>query len=447
VSADTAAVGRAVLRPWQLLVYAAPGIPLAVLLLPLYVSLPTYYADDLGVGFAAVGTVLFLVRLWDVASDPIIGLLSDHTTLAAGRRRPWMLAGVPILILAAWQLFVPPAGVDWPHLLIWTIVLYLGGTMIQVPYTAWAAELSPQHHERSRIAASREMSQIVGTLLALALPAVLGAARPQVMTGTAWGLTLLLPLAVGAALVALPDRRTRPAAHHAVPTRDAWALIWTNRPFRQLIGAYFINGVAYGLPATLFLLYVEHVLRAQPWTWWLLALYFLCAVVAVPGWLWLSRRIGKHRAWMAAMAMAAAGFWPAALLEPGQIWIFAGVCVLTGVPLGGELALPPSMQADVVDYDTLRSGRRRAGLFFAAWGVATKVPLALAVGIAFPVLDLVGFQRAATGQSDTALWTLAGLYALLPVVFKLAAIATVRGYPIDAAEQRRIRDALNTQGV
>ncbi|SDG46645.1 Na+/melibiose symporter [Limimonas halophila] len=434
---------RRLLRPWQLLAYAGPGIPLAVLLLPLYVTLPTYYADDLGVGFAAVGTVLFLVRLWDVASDPLIGVLSDRSPNAFGRRRPWMVAGVPILVLAAWQLFAPAAGVGWPHLLIWTVLLYLGGTMIMVPYTAWAAELSPHHHERSRIAAVREVSQLVGTLLALGIPALLGLARPDVMTGTALGLTVLLPLAVGLAVWGLPDRPIGPAASHAVAPGRALKLVWTNGPFRQLIGAYFINGVAYGLPATLFLLYVEHVLRAQAWAWPLLGLYFACAVAAVPGWLWLSRRIGKHRAWMAAMAMAAAGFWPAALLDAGQVGWFVLVCVLTGVPLGGELALPPSMQADVVDYDTLRSGRRRAGLFFAAWGVATKVPLALAVGIAFPALDLVGFQREAAAQTEPALWTLAGLYALFPVFIKLAAIAIVRGYPIDAAEQNRIRDALN----
>jgi len=442
VSDGAAADERPVLRPWQLLAYAAPGVPLAVLLLPLYVTLPTYYADDLGVGFSAVGAVLFGVRLWDVATDPVIGVLSDRTTSRFGRRRPWMLAGAPLLVLAAWMLFAPPAGVGWPHLLVWTILLYLGGTMIQIPYAAWAAELSPQHHERSRIAAAREVAQILGTLLALGVPALLAVARPAVMTGTAWGLTLLLPAAIGLAIWALPDRQTRPALHHVVPAREAWRLVWTNVPFRKLIGAYFINGIAYGLPATLFLLYVEHVLRAQAWAWPLLGLYFACAVAAVPGWLWLSRRIGKHRAWMAAMAMAAAGFWPAALLDAGQVGWFVLVCVLTGVPLGGELALPPSMQADVVDHDTLRSGRKRAGLFFAAWGVATKVPLALAVGIAFPALDLAGFQRDVAAQTGSALWTLAGLYALLPVVIKLAAIAIVRGYPIDAAEQRRIHAEL-----
>jgi len=435
---------RPLLRPWQLLAYAAPGVPLAVLLLPLYVTVPTYYADDLGVGFGAVGTVLFLTRLWDVITDPLIGALSDRSSIWPGRRRLWLLLGTPVLAAAAWGLFQPPPDAGWGYLLGVTAALYLGGTMILVPYEAWSAELSPRHHERSRIAAGREVALVLGTLLALGAPALAGLDRAGVMRATAWGLSLLLPAAVLAAVLALPERRVAYATANAVPGREAARLVLRNVPFRKLIGAYFINGVAYGLPSTLFLLYVEHVLRAQAWSWSLLGLYFGCAVLAVPGWLWLSRRLGKHRAWMAAMAVAAAGFWPALFLGPGDTALFALVCVLTGVPLGGELTLPPSMQADVVDRDTLDTGRHRAGLFFAAWGVATKIPLALGVGIAFPALDLAGFAREAATQTPAALWTLAGLYAGVPVVIKLAAIAIVRGYPLDEAEQRRIRAALET---
>jgi Na+/melibiose symporter-like transporter len=105
------------------------------------------------------------------------------------------------------------------------------------------------------------------------------------------------------------------------------------------------------------------------------------------------------------------------------------------------------MQADVIDLDTLRSGRRRSGLFFAAWGVATKVPLALAVGIAFPALALAGFDAEAAEQSGTALFALAALYALLPCVIKLLSIWLLRGYPIDAAEQERIKRRLAGGGA
>jgi len=431
---------------WQLALYGAPGLPLAVLLLPLYVTLPTYYAKDLGVGFAAVGAALLAARLWDVVTDPVIGLLSDRTPGRIGRRKPWMLAGVPLVVLAVWLLFAPPFGVSALHLLVWTVVLYLGGTMILLPYSAWGAELSPDYHERSRIAAAREVSVVLGTVLALGVPALIGLERVAVMEATAWVLTGLLPLGVLAAVLALPDAPLRREAG-ALARPGRIRLLWRNRPFRLLIGAYFINGVAYGLPATLFLLYVEEVLRAPDWAWPLLGIYFASAVLGVPLWLRLSRRIGKHAAWRLAMALAAATFWIAMLLGEGDVYAFLALCIVTGLPLGAELALPPAMQADVVDLDTLRSGRRRAGLFFAAWGVATKVPLALAVGIAFPLLDLAGFSQDGGAQPPEALWALAALYSLVPVAIKLLAIHILRDYPIDAAEQRRIHEAIREGAV
>ena len=139
----------------QLLVYGLPGLPLAVLLLPLFVIIPTFYADDLGLGLATVGGILFFARIWDVITDPLIGVLSDRTASRFGRRKPWLVLGTPIAVVGAWALFLPPEQVSAAYLLFATIALYLGGTMIMLPYTAWAAELSPHNHERSAVAAQR----------------------------------------------------------------------------------------------------------------------------------------------------------------------------------------------------------------------------------------------------------------------------------------------------
>ena len=103
------------------------------------------------------------------------------------------------------------------------------------------------------------------------------------------------------------------------------------------------------------------------------------------------------------------------------------------------------MQADVVDIDTAESGAHRAGLYFALWGVATKLALALAVGIAFPILDLFGFQAASGSMNDpAALTALAALYAIAPILFKLAAIALMWGYPIGAAEHAAVKRRIET---
>lgn len=415
------------LTPGQVFAYGLPGLPLAVLLLPLFVIVPTFYADDLGLGLATVGGVLFFARIWDVVSDPLIGVLSDRTRTRFGQRRPWLVAGAPIAMLGTWALFNPPADVTGVYLLVSTVALYLGGTMIMLPYTAWAAELSPHHHERSRIAAAREIAIVIGTLTAIALPAGLGLTRGEIVNGTATALLLLIPATVLIAVARLPDPLPeRPRRH---PGWQGLKTLWHNKPFRYLVSAYFVNGVAYGLPATLFLLYAEHILGSAESAWILLIVYFASAILALPLWLALSRRIGKRRTWILAMAIAAAGFWPAVLLGDGDIFWFVVICIVTGAPLGAELVMPPSMQADVVDIDTRASGVRRTGTMFGIWGVATKVPLAVGVGIAFPLLQASGFDPSAPSNSASALFVLAALYGLLPVAFKLLAIWIVARYP------------------
>ena len=179
----------------------------------------------------------------------------------------------------------------------------------------------------------------------------------------------------------------------------------------------------------------------------LLFVYFLCGVAAIPVWLRLSQRWGKHRTWVAAMLWAALVFAFVPLLGPGDHVWFLVICVVTGVCLGADLTLPASMQADVIDLDSLRSRRNRAGLYFGLWGLATKLALALAVGIAFPLLDLAGLETDGEGSTAFGLFALAGLYSLLPAAIKLGAVALVVGYPITAARQRRIRRLIDARSA
>ena len=141
-----------------LLAYGALGLPLPALNLPLYVYLPAFYADELGLGLATVGAALFAARLLDALSDPLIGELSDRSRSRLGRRRPWLLLAAPLLLGSTWLLFVPEGAVGGAYLLLWSALAYLAWTLMLLPYAAWGAELAAGSHERSRITAVRERS-------------------------------------------------------------------------------------------------------------------------------------------------------------------------------------------------------------------------------------------------------------------------------------------------
>ena len=427
-----------------LLAFALPGFPLAALTVPLYIYLPAFYADEMGLGLTAVGGVLLAARLWDVVIDPLVGVLSDRWTTRIGRRRPWLILGTPLALVAVYKLFLPAPGVGDLYLLVWTVALYVAWTILLLPYYAWAAELSPDYHERARITSFRESFVILGTLAAAGLPALhggraTGAAALALLAGL---MMVALPIAIAVTVTRVPDRAAAPVARStAIVAVRWWRPILENRPFRRLIAAYLLNGLGNGLTATLFTLFAGHVVRVPDKTGLLLFVYFLAGIAAVPFWLKLSHRLGKHRAWAISLMWSCCWFAWAPALGPGDLGWYALISVMTGIGLGADLTLPSAMQADIVDLDTLGSGARRAGLYFALWTMATKLALAIAVGIAFPLLDRAGFDPA-RDNAGVALTALALLYAAVPVGLKLAATVLVWNYPLDAATHAALRARL-----
>jgi Na+/melibiose symporter-like transporter len=417
-----------------LLAYALPALPLAALSLPFYVMVPEFYARDIGLPIAAVGYVLLAVRLLDALSDPLAGWLADRYRPRFGRRRLWVALSAPFVALATWFVLVPPAGAGAAYLLVWAGLLSLAWTAAQVPYGAWGAELSRSYAGRTRVAAFRESATVVGTLLALLVPALAQRHGGDTRAGLA---ALAILIGLGLPLFALVSvwKTPEPVArsHRPLRWREGLDGLVGNRPFRRLLAAFFINSFANGLPGTLFLFFVAERLGNRDAAGALLVLYFLCGVLGVPFWLWLAGRTSKHRAWAFGMLLAVASFAGAAFLGEGDIVPFAVICVLTGLALGADVVLPASIQADVIDIDTAATGAERAGLYLGLWALATKLAFAGAVGLAFPLLGAAGFDPGAGMKTQAGLVMLGLLYAGLPSLLKLGAIALVWNFPLDRA--------------
>ena len=216
---------------------------------------------------------------------------------------------------------------------------------------------------RNRVTAFREAFTVVGTLAALSTPAVLPllgyAGERAVLQAFAWVILIGLPVAVLVCLLATPEPVERSVGR--LGFSQGLKHLLANAPFRRLLAAFAINGLANGLPATLFLFFVQSRLQAPDAAGPLLVLYFVCGVAGVPFWLWLARRTSKHRAWSLGMLLACAAFAGAPFLGAGDVAAFAVVVIITGLALGADVILPPSIQADVIDVDTASSGEERGG--------------------------------------------------------------------------------------
>lgn len=424
--------------------YGLLALPLAALGLPLTVFLPPFYAQMPALNTGLVGVIVFGARLFDVISDPVIGTFSDRTATRFGRRRPYIALGTPILMIAAWFVFVPGDRAGPFYLLAWGMLAYLGWTLIYLPYTTMGAEMSSDYDERSRITAWREGFFVLGTMVAIMLPAAVS----RVAGGQAAGLQAIalfllvaLPVAVGLFLWRVPEPG---GARSTVEWAQSVRLLAGNGPFRRLLLAYLLNGAANGLPAALFLFFVTGVLGASQASAGLyLAVYFLSAVAGLPVWLWIGRNWSKHRLWCASMLWVSGVFIFVMTLGDNtySLVTYALICILGGSTLGVDQAMAASIQADVIDEDTAAGGDGRAGLYFGLWGMATKLAFAIALGIAYPVLWLAGFE-AGSANDSTALWTLGVLYGLLPVAIKLGVVAMMWRFPLDRSRHAELQDRI-----
>jgi GPH family glycoside/pentoside/hexuronide:cation symporter len=409
VAAQTRIPGRA------LAAYGALGLPLASAALPVYVHLPNLYGGVLGMNLALLGSLLLAARMLDALLDPLLGVLNDRL------QRPRLLAGAGAALLGLGMLLVldpPQEGVALSLWLVLALVpVYLGFSLASVSYHAWGALLGDDPHERTRVVASREAFGLAGVVVASLLPTLLAPTLDAGLARFAWLLAALTAIAVAVTLVGAP----RPAAWHAPPARRpapvaALAAPFANPAFRSLFAVFVLNGIAAALPATLVLFFVSDALQLPRQAGGFLAAYFLAGAASLPLWVGLARRSGKARAWLGGMLAAVLAFVGAYALGPGDALAFGAICLLSGLSLGADLALPSALLADVIRE---RGEEARAGAYFGLWSFATKLNLALAAGLALPLLAWLGYQPGAT----PTVAPLYALYCLVPCALKLAAAA------------------------
>lgn len=402
-------------RVWS---YGVLALPLSFAALPIYVHVPRLYAQVTGLDLALLGGLLLVARLFDAFTDPWLGWLADRTA------RPRMIALALLPFTVGFVALLHPAP---SHPALWLLgallLTYLGFSAATVAYQAHGAGLTDDPRMRTRLTAAREGFGLLGVLLAAALPAFLAS---DLSVGTArlsWVLLALLVPAAAWFFWRIPSSQASLGAARgpAAPMWRSLKRVLNDAVFRRLLGVFLLSGIASALPATLFLFFVADVLGNEAAGGPLLGLYFLAGALSLPAWVALAGRMGRVRAWLWAMGFSVVAFVGAGLLGAGDTVAFAVICLLSGLALGADLALPAAIAAD------LGERQRLSGACFGVWNFVAKLNLALAAGLALPLLSLMAY---APGSGE-GLPALRLAYAVLPLVFKTLAAALLWRWRLD----------------
>jgi glycoside/pentoside/hexuronide:cation symporter, GPH family len=434
------------LKRRTLAAFAAPCLPLTGLGLPLVVYLPPYYAGTLGLDLAMTGVLFSAVRWIDLPLDVLFGHWIDRTQTRFGRFRPWLVVGGLVMMVGLAMVFFAEPGLSPLRAFLGLLVMYAGYSAAQVAHTSWGQALSTDYHERSRIFGWWQGFNMVALLSLLAVPPLINALGPRWglepssalgVQAMGWVLLALMLPALFAVSVGVPDG----AAVHASP--HGWGDVKNalKRPLLQrLMLIDLLTSLPPGFGGALLVFFFEaargfSVNEARL----LLLFYFAAGLIGAPFWGWIARRTSKHMAVAWAIGSYAVLHVALVMAPNAGFWVAASGMLLAGIPAVAPPFLVRAMLADVTDAETLATGRSNAGLYYAVLVGVQKIGYAIPVGLAYIVLDMVGFDaKLGVGNTQSAIDGLVLLFLLPPTICALGAAWLAKGWTIDRAAQQRI---------
>lgn len=403
----------------NLMRYGFIAMPMSFAGLPLYIHMPDFYTREFGIHIGVLGIILLAIRLFDAVQDPVIGYIADRQS---SHRLLVIMTGVVALMMGMAGLSFGPLLDMNPSLwfAVFMILATTGFSLISININMIGGFWRDDNGQRARISAWREAFGLVGLLCAALLPT---AAQLQVSVADSF----ILLFAVFAALMTIagylfirfmndvditPNKDTK-------KDRPVFALLSILKGREKaFFGLCFLSYLAASLPAALVLFFIRDYLNAEELAGLFLVLYFISGAIFIGLWVKLSRRYGLYKTWFFAMILAVITFMFAAFLEPGDVVLYGIICVLSGLALGADLALPPAIIAERISES---KQEKQATQYYAVLAFLPKVAMAIAAGVSFVVLGHYGFEAGAE-NNEISLDALLYSYAVAPCFIKIAAI-------------------------
>lgn len=392
---------------------------------PLFVFVGEHYSSSLGVSLLGIAIIFLFVRLLDGFLDPLVGLLSDKFNFWMGRRKFWLVISLPITTFSVWGLFVADGSGQFAiqYFTVNIVLLTIGLSLFGPPYYSLGAELSKEYLERSKIAFLREGFFLLGTISS-ALIYALSDGSTEALRNIALAVIILHPITVFLSLIFVKERFEKNNIEGAIGFVNIFKTLITERRVQKFLFSQFFNSAANGIPGALFAFFVIHRLGREDLVGLLMLVYLISGVIGVPIWIFLGRFIPKTKLWCYSISFSILIFFLVFFVGNNDVFLFIMICILTGLSVSADMALPTSIQADLLDEDFKKTGSNRSGAFFSILSVINKTSAAVSGAFVLLFLYWIDFDPMGDNKVDT-LFYLTCLYAFAPIILKLLPLFTM----------------------
>ncbi|MEW5869912.1 MAG: MFS transporter [Chloroflexota bacterium] len=424
-----------------------------------------FLTDVVRIAPALAGTVILISKVYDSITDPFEGLIADRTRTRLGRRRPYLLAGIPLVFLSFFALFYPFNMASETGRFVAVVLSYLFFStivsIVMLNYNALHSEITLDYHERSSLSSVRIFFSTVASIVAALAPLEIVKIFPDVHTGyivmgLAFGAFFALPFIATVAAVRERPEFQRPP--EPFDWRRAFLEPFKNRTFVYTLGMYLFAFVAIDTVSTIVAYFVKYYLQRSSEVSFVSGTLLIAQVISLPFFVTYSKRTSKVRGYILGLVIWVVAMLFSFLLAPTlpAFWVYVFAAVV-GLGTGGIVVMIYAIFPDIPDVDELASGERREAIYSALVTFIRKFSSALAIFAVSNVIGWAGYipplQQTVDGatklveqpQTGTFLLTLRLIFMFLPVVLLVFALLFAVRFPLTPELHQRLNTLLARQ--
>ena len=426
-----------------------------------------FLTDVIRLNPALAGTVILLSKVYDAITDPFEGVISDRTRTRLGRRRPYLLAGIPLIFLTFFGLFYPVNFAEETSRFIFVICTYLlfstVVSIVMLNYNALQSELSLDYNERTALSSARIFFSAVSAIICALVPMEIVKAFPDVrqgyiVMGLVIGTFFALPFIF--TFFAVQEREEFQKPPEKFNLRDTLIEPFRMRSFVITMLMFALASVAADSTSSVMVYFMKYHIGRGNEANYVAGTMLASQVLALAFFTGYARRTSKKQSFITGVSIWLAAMLCSIFLGPQLpgfvVYVFAA---FVGFGLGGFYVSIYSIFPDLPDVDELRTGERREGVFGALLTLVRKSSGAVGIFIVSNILAAAGYVspiaevvNGATKlidqpQSEGFVLTLRVVFFIVPLVLLGLTIFFAARLPITPESHARLSTFLAARRI